>query len=308
MKSQLISLMMLAVCTMTAFDQNAFGPHANLELNSISRDGGPCMQSDGLSLYYNSNREGGQGKTDLWVTTRIDTSAAWQAPVNLGPMINTTANEYNPSLSFDGLSLYFSSDRHGGAGGYDLWVSHRDSTDSGWSQATNLGITINSPRSDISPSISGNGLQLFFSDCDGLTPRDGGLGDSDLWVASRATVSAAWSTPVNLGPVVNSDKTDVNPILSFDGLMLFFCSDRAGGQGWDDMWVTSRSSLDGQWTTPKNMGSSVNCSRDDMYLCESPDGEMLYLCSNRSGGKGGGDIWQIPVLSRELFLQLFSNN
>lgn len=308
MKINLLTVMALAVMGTSAYCQDVFGAHENLGLNTVFREGGSCIQPDGLSLYFHSNREGGQGETDLWVAKRTSVASAWQAPVNLGPTINTVTNEYNPSLSPDGLVLYFSSDRPGGYGEYDLWVSVRASEDKEWGEAINLGASVNSQRSEISPSISRDGLQLFFSDLEGYIPRTGGIGDSDLWLVSRSATSAAWGKPVNLGPVVNSAQTDVNPILSHDGLMLFFSSDRGGGQGWNDIWVSSRPTTDAEWGVPKNPGPGVNCKHDDNYLCMSTDYTMLYLCSARYGGKGGGDIWQIPVVSATGFLEFFGDD
>src|SRR5581483_6014029 len=69
----------------------------------------------------------------------------WGTPVNLGPMVNTTSNDQHPAISKDGLSLYITSDRSGGFGGNDIWVSHRASRDAPWGAPVNLGSTINTP-------------------------------------------------------------------------------------------------------------------------------------------------------------------
>jgi Tol biopolymer transport system component len=87
----------------------------------------------------------------------------------------------------------------------------------------NLGPPVNSPYSEMSPSISSDGLSLFFSDLDASTRmRPGGHGQSDIWVATRATKDAPWGEPVNLGPPVNSAEHDTAPSLSADGLTLVF--------------------------------------------------------------------------------------
>ncbi len=102
------------------------------ELNTTSDDEQPSIRRDGLELFFSSNRVGGYGGSDIWVSTRASTSDPWLPPVNLGPPItpiNTAGLEARPALSFDGRSLYFFSDRPGGSGATDLWVSTRTKLD-----------------------------------------------------------------------------------------------------------------------------------------------------------------------------------
>ncbi|MHC4629174.1 MAG: TolB family protein, partial [Planctomycetota bacterium] len=116
---------------------------------------------------------------------------------------------------------------------------------------TNLGSTVNSPAEDTSPSLSADGLSLFFD-----SNRSGGSGEWDIWVTTRETTNDDWGTPVNLGPTVNSSTTDGNPGISADGLSLFFDSERPGGHGGRDIWLTTRDTKDGEWGTPLNLGST----------------------------------------------------
>src|SRR5437667_3596543 len=104
----------------------------------------------------------------------------WSAPVNLGPVINTAANEQHPAISKDGLSLYISSDRPGGFGMLDIWVSHRDSIGAPWGTPQHLGRNINSPGMDVAPNLTPDGHNMYFHS----TGR-GGCGDADLFVARR---------------------------------------------------------------------------------------------------------------------------
>ena len=85
-------------------------------------------------------------------------------PVNLGPVINSPSRDYGACVLADGLELYFCSERPGGLGAADIWVSTRQSIDDSWDPPTNLGSTVNSPYSDSYPSLSSDGLTLYFSD------------------------------------------------------------------------------------------------------------------------------------------------
>jgi hypothetical protein len=91
------------------------------ELSSSVDDTFPLVRNDGLALFLASNRPGTLGGFDLWSATRSSTTAPWSAPVNLGPVVNSAANEQRPSISSDGTTIIFMSDRPGGFGGVDLY-------------------------------------------------------------------------------------------------------------------------------------------------------------------------------------------
>jgi uncharacterized protein (TIGR02246 family) len=203
-------------------------------VNSSNWEVHPCVSGDGLSLYFGShNRPGGSGHYDLWVTTRETTNDDWGIPVNLGPTVNSSAGEWGQSISADGLELYFSSLRSGGYGRHDLWITTRESTNDDWGPPVNLGPTVNSSASDGFPSISTDGLTLFFSDYHLGTSRPGGYGSADIWMTTRATKSDPWGEPVNLGPTINSSSIEDSPNISADDSTLYFDSMRSGG---GDLW------------------------------------------------------------------------
>jgi Tol biopolymer transport system component len=140
-----------------------------------------------LTLYLGSSRPGGSGNTDLWVTTWATVDENWSAPVNLGGTVNSAYNDWSASISTDGLELYFSSNRPGGQGKFDLWVTTRATVADDWGVPENLGSPLNSSTDDVSPSISADGLLLFFT-----SRRQGGHGSGyglcDVYVARRATI------------------------------------------------------------------------------------------------------------------------
>src|SRR5688572_21952424 len=134
---------------------------------------------------------------------RFNSSAGpeWSAPENLGPVVNSPALEQNPAVSADGLSLYFQSDRPGGVGGVDIWVTRRASRSSPWEPPVNVGPPVNTPFFEASPSLSPDGHLLFIH-----SNRPGTLGGNDIWMACRSGSKDEedWETPVNLGPDVNT--------------------------------------------------------------------------------------------------------
>jgi serine/threonine protein kinase/Tol biopolymer transport system component/tetratricopeptide (TPR) repeat protein len=205
-----------------------WGPPNNLgpTFNSSSMDGNPSISADGLTLFFDSLRSGGQGDRDIWVTTRPTRDGPWSQPTNLGPAINSPYYDGQANLSADGLCLYFSSTRPGGYGSRDTWVTTRESIDGAWSAPRNLGPVVNSSAYDSGPCISPDGQILFFG-----SARSGGYGSYDLWYTRRASTGDAWTVPVNLGPTANSPNQDFTPGISADGGALYFCSYRPGGNG-----------------------------------------------------------------------------
>ena len=296
-------MIMLAFLFIMAKNANAdfiFGPPSNLgpTVNSISNDQAPSISADGLELYFSEYqgapyRAGGQGGSDIWITTRQTKDDPWGDPVNLGPVVNSSVKDEHPSISSDGLSLYFGSNRAGGKGAEDLWVTTRETKDSPWNEPVNLGSTVNSKYPDWEPDISADGLSLYFSDY--LSPRPGGHGEWDIYVATRSTLSDSWGEPVNLGPTANSTGLDAGPNISVDGLTLFLSSARSGGFGGADIWMTTRKTQNTEWELPVNLGPMVNKSGFDAMPSISSDGSTLYFCSERSGGSGNVDLWQVSI-------------
>jgi len=261
-------------------------------VNSSYVDWGPSISADGLTLYFSSRRGNGFGAEDIYVTTRETTSDPWEEPNNLGPTINTSSWEQGPSISADGLTLFFSSyNRPDGSGGDDIYVTTRATTDDPWGTPVNLGPIVNSSSEEWTPSISADGLTLFFT-----SNRAGGEGGRDLWATTRETIHDEWGPPVNLGPNVNSPYIEITMSISHDGLLLVFGSNRPGGSGGHDLWLTRRETIDGPWGTPVNLGPTVNSSLQyDQTPSISADGSTLYFYSDRTGGLGGGDIYQASI-------------
>jgi hypothetical protein len=223
-------------------------------------------------------------------------------PINLGPPVNTSYNEVVGCFSADGLTMYLSSDdRPGTILNWDIWVSTRDTTDDEWTTPVNLGPTVNSWWLESDGSISSDGLQLYFT---AWEDRPGGYGLQDLWVTSRATPDDPWNVPVNLGSTINGSFRDFGPSISSYGLELYFASNRPGGYGSYDIWVSTRTTTNDPWTEPTNLGPVVNSSAGETYPCLSDDGRLLLFnedddpaAPKRPGGYGGSDNWMTTRVS-----------
>jgi Tol biopolymer transport system component len=208
-------------------------------------------------------------------------------PTNLGPTVNSSVRDGRPTISSDGLELFFPSERPGGLGDRDIYVTTRSTLDEPWGEPVNLGPPVNTSDREAGPDLSADDLSLFFQ-----SDRPGGSGGTDLYVTTRSTKNDAWGTPVNLGPTVNSSENDPSPSISDDGLELFFHSRRSGGFGNADLYVTTRPTIDDDWSEPINLGSIVNTSNHEYGPKISPDRLTLFFFSyNRPGGYGSTDIW-----------------
>ena len=263
-------------------------------VNTASLDAGPAISKDGLSLYFSSDRVGSLGSQDIWVAQRPTVDSPWETPVNL-TAINTAALEQVPALSRDEHWLFFNSDRAGGCGGVDIWKSFRFNThdDFGWEKPVNLGpgdqcgIGVNSASFDAGASYfendNGGPPLLYFG-----SARAGG---NDIYVSEqRANGSFG---PAALVAELNSPKSDQRPVPRFDGLELFLFSDRDGTLGGFDIWVATRETVADPWSTPVNLGPTVNTAFDERQGYLSSDRETLFFVSNRPGFEvsGGFDLY-----------------
>lgn len=273
-----------------------WSPPVNLGpfINSVGDENRPAISNDGLSLYVSSNRPGGFGGLDLWVSQRESVDDPWGPLQNLGPHVNSDSNESAPAFSPDGHHLYFHSFQLGGCGGADLYVARRQDKrdDLGWEPAENLGCVVNSTANDAGPTI-------FEDEATGITTlyftstRLGGPGDFDIYQSTRVGDEGGFGPPV-LVPELSGPARDTRTAISRDGLELFMSSDvtgRVGGVGGQDLWVSTRATTLDLWSTPVNLGPVVNTTAFDGGPALSFDGTTLYFFSNRAGGVGNNDLY-----------------
>ena len=269
------------------------------DVNSPFEDLAPHLSSDGLALYFASTRPESLGGEDLWVSRRASRDDLWGAATNLGPAINTTSNERSPALSRNKRLLFFATDRPGGSGGLDIWLSWRadPNDDSGWQPPINLGTGINSAALDAGPSFLEGGdvfhahhrpsrtviPRLYMS-----SNRPGGPGGLDIYLAS---VPGGWAGPATLIGELSSPQADLTPTIRRDGLEIIFASGRPGVIGAFDLWRSFRRSVHAPWSVPENLGPPLNTEANEVFPSLSFDAKTLLFQSNRPGGFGGSDLY-----------------
>lgn len=263
-------------------------------INTPALDGCPFISSDGLALLFVTNRA--TGSLDLYISQRPSRNWSWGIPVSLGPDINTAAyEEFCPTLTNDGRYLFFVSNRPGGCGGADLYITQRlDDSYTEWSEPQNLGC-----QADNKPNSTGVELaSTLFEDRDGSVYlyfssglRPGGMGFGDIYVSQlQADGTFGPASPVM---EFNTPFNEIRPNIRQDGLEIFFDSNRPGTFGLQDLYVSTRACTSCSWSPPVNLGPTVNSSSVDGRPSLSFDGTELYFMSNRPGGLGDQDIYAI---------------
>jgi WD40-like Beta Propeller Repeat. len=181
----------------------------------------------GNGLFFISTRDGGYGAGDIYFA-RLNPHHGWTAPVNLGSGVNSSAGEAGPSyFEADGHAfLYFSS-------GPDIYASEQASNGS-WGSATAV-TELNSTYNDFRPNVRKDGLEMVFD-----SNRQDTIGGQDLYIATRESVHDPWLTPANLGSGVNTIYNELRGSFSWDASVLYFGSNRSGGEGLVDIYVTTR--------------------------------------------------------------------
>jgi hypothetical protein len=268
--------------------------------NGAFLDGCPFISPDDTTFYMARGSEyGGSGGIDIWVSTRNKTGDPWGAPVNVGAPVNSSANDFCPTIARDRHLFYFVSNRSGGCGGDDIYVSRLRTQ--GWDRPENLGCDANSSANEASPfplPEAGDGPVLYFSSnrAGGFSSESPGAssGDADLYLSkSHGGVFGA----AELVPGANSAAEDGQPNLRRDGLELFFFSNRPGTLGLADIYEATRGSASEPWSTPVNLGPNVNSAAGaETRPSLSWDGTKLYFGSTRPGGDGMADHY---VTTRE---------
>lgn len=219
--------------------------------------------------------------------------SAWSEPVNLGPEVNSTADDSAAVLTNNGRTLFFTSNRPGALGSEDIWVTTRLHRKDEWGKPVNLGPIINSTSMDRLRSISPDGRILLFQ-----SNRPGGEGGNDIWASVRVgrSDSRGWGLPVNMGKVINTSTNEVAANYLFGSFgrdhKFFFSSGRAGGLGETDIYV-SDIPVGGEFGIPANV-VELNSIYNDTCFWIRDDGLELIFSSTRRGFNnepGSFDLW-----------------
>ncbi len=283
-------------------------------VNTVLPDDQPFITKDGLSLYF-ARLEGSAASSPqhIWVAKRNSKRDNWGEPQKLGPAINASINQNHPFVTIDGHWLYFASNRPGGFGRNDIYVSWRPNkhedfpTDpsGGWQEPVNLGASINTSFGERSPII-------FEDDETGVTTlyfdsNRPGLGGFDIY-ASTLQPDGTFGRAV-LVTELSTSSNDEEPTISRNGLEMYFISDRPGstpdgfGGFSRDIWVSTRARTSDPWGTPQNLdvmnarlgGGPINSKYYEARPALSFDGTFLYFVNGgrpeNLGGQRWFDIW-----------------
>jgi outer membrane protein OmpA-like peptidoglycan-associated protein len=226
----------------------------------------PCLTADGETLIF-TRRE--RGDENFMISHKKD--SLWEVATPMAN-INTINNEGAETISADGKYLVFTAcNRPDGFGSCDLYFS--ELSEKGWTTPKNMGEPICTKAWESQPSLSADGRTLYFS-----SSRLGGLGGQDVWMSKRD--KSGWSTPINLGPNVNTTADESGPFIHQDNQTLYFMSNGRPGMGGFDLYYT-RKDEKGEWGKPENMGYPINTQRDEGSLIISLDGKKGMMASDR---------------------------
>ena len=264
-------------------------------INTSANEQHPFLSKDGLSLFFTSDRTGTTGGLDLWVSERESLTSPWGQPQNLGTNVNSTALDMAPGLSPDEHWLYFHSARPGGSGDADLYVSHRSDRHNNfdWEPAVNLGPTINGICEDAGPTFyenEANGQQIIYFNTRRPVSGAGSCDELHIWQSVR-NADSIWGAPTYVPQLSSTARDTRTAIRRRDGLEIIISSGRSGGQGGQDLWVSTRNSTLDPWGLPVNLGPTINTSSFDGAPALSFDAKTLIFFSNRPGGQGANDLY-----------------
>lgn len=210
-------------------------------------------------------------------------------PVNLGNLINSEYDEYSPSITADGKSLFYTvlvpvkneDVNKKQVFQEDFYVSNN--IEGKWQKAESLN-SLNTLGNEGTQTISGDGRMMFFTGCN----RPDGYGSCDIYFSIYS--DNKWTKPRNIGRPINSGAWESQPSISPDGRTLYFVSNRLGGKGKMDLWASTLTD-DGYWGNPYNLGDSINTVEDDAFPFIHADNKTLYFASKGRIGMGGFDLY-----------------
>ncbi len=255
-------------------------------INSVYPEYAPVLSYDENTLIFTSKRKGsvggkrdakGEYYEDIYISKRVNN--VWQVPKSISSRINTEDHDASMSLSADGTELLIYRPDDNGS----IYISKQTGDD--WSVPQKLNSTINTEFRETHACFSPDGKSLYFT-----SDRPGGLGGLDIYVAQRLA-NGDWGRAVNLGSPINSEQDEEGPFAHHDGITIYFSSKGHGSIGGYDIFYSRLEN--GTWTLPKNVGYSVNTSKDDVFFILSADGTKAYFASFKDGTFGETDIYQI---------------
>lgn len=231
---------------------------------------------------------------NLWLKTSEfgltnQKSAGQYQPRMLSDTVNCFVMQYFPVLTADEQQLFFT--RRNGITGNDtedLVVATKDSRGR-WSKPVSVSANINTIENEGTCTVSADGRQIIFTSCRGRK----GFGGCDLFMSVKQ--GDEWSEPKNLGPGVNSNYWESQPALAADGRVLYFASERKGGRGGKDIYVSFKNEK-GEWSKAEILPPHINTVQDDLSPFIHANGRTLFFASDGRIGFGGYDIYVTELI------------
>lgn len=254
-------------------------------INSQLSEYFPTLTADEQTMFFTcmDNRS----QEDFLISTFEN--GKWTDAINMGPPINTPENEGASTTSADGQYLFFTACQNPkNLGSCDLWLTFVKGDK--WQAAIHMPDNVNSKYKETQPSLSADGKTLYFA-----SNRPGGYGDMDIWKTTFE--KNMWTTPVNLGPTINTPFDDECPFIHQDGVTLYFASDGWPGMGGRDLFMAKLNEK-GEWQTPVNLGYPVNTVGNEEGLIINRSGTMGYFSSDKAtnpGHQGRVDIYSFTL-------------
>ncbi len=268
------------------------------------------ISADGNRLYFNSSDQPtGLGGEDVWYSTK-NNNGTWSKPNNMGSVINTETHEGILSLSSDGNTAVVFGNYEGKFGGGDFFYSAK--VGDKWTTPCNMGGDVNSKNWDSMANLSPDGKTLIFVGYKDRKTSEEADYKTDIFITHLE--NGRWTTPKPISSVINTPESEVWPYLTSDGRTLYFSTNGLPGLGGYDLFVTRRIG-DGwdNWTTPVNLGKSINTVLDDRDLTVPASGTVAYFNRETTGegdGFGGQDIFRMilpPEMRPDPVVTIYGN-
>jgi WD40-like Beta Propeller Repeat len=266
--------------------------HLDSPINTPGFEGKPSLSADGLELFFVSDRPGalgGPGDQDIYVSRRRSVQDTWGAPERVPPPVSSAFFDITPTISLDGLDLYFGSNRPGpfSPPWPDLWVSHRLSVNEPWGEPVNLGAGVNTPLFEGSIDVSPDHRTIYFA---AVSPSF----VFDIFMSTRRSTDEPFGPRVKLPEPINSDGHDYGPALTPDGHAMFFSSgtDNPFAPGAvNQLYVSERPHDRAPWG-PRIYLDTLNCPTCFAGLPTiRAGGKEICWMGNRGDSFGGMDIY-----------------
>ena len=263
-------------------------------INSEYPEYNPSISADGKTMIFTSRRPESTGKLtdpedgkfyeDIYISKKDSSTGKWLEAENIPGAINTDNHDANMTLSPDGSQIFVYRNK-GMRGSGTLFVSKK-STNGKWKVATELLGDVNTSYFESSACLSPDGKTLYFVS---ERPR-GGMGMGDIYMAKKKS-KTEWDKAVSLGPIVNDEYDQIGLFIHPDGKTLYYASNSPKSLGGYDIFKTTIEN--GVCSAPENLGYPINTTGDERFFCLSTDGRQAWFSSDRDGGKGDLDIWEI---------------